>query len=516
MPAAFAKLAKWEIALIIIFMIMALAIRLYHLDQLFTFTYDQGRDMYVLQQIFRGNLTLIGPTTGLPGVFLGPFMYYLLLPGFILGNGSPLIVVKWSLLVVTLAIPFVYFLLKPIVGRFLAWVGFALVILTPGSFEEARQIWNPSYAAPTLLLATYCLFKSQKQPRWLIPSLFLYGLALQTELAYTVFLAPAFGLWVLLQSQLGFWIYNFVRQAIKPLTKYLTKLKPETAPYNWKILILATLAFGATLLPQIMFELRNHFLITTSYLRESSDPTKTVPLPGVLAIRPHQMFAELHHTLTGYAPGFEWLVTLVGLSLIIVLIKMRKSARAWFLAAFFALPLVGMLFHTGNYGNFFGYYLTAHYLPSILILILALSQIRFQKFLALALLIIWLGMFSRYFVIATDVPRYEYSLALQMKALLRARELQQTDRAALDLMVPNLLPINYQYLSEWMSRTGQTTPMDFGITDHQEYILMYEPPSSSRSYTFDPWYKGWHDNAECTVPEKFGILSVERCLRKAI
>src|SRR5690606_27314569 len=118
-----------------------------------TFTYDQGRDMYVLQAITRGDFTLIGPTTGLPGVFLGPLTYYFYLPGFILGNGSPFAVVKWGLILITLVSPLFFFILKRQVGLTLALTGYLIFILTPGAFEEARQIWNPSLVVPMLLIS---------------------------------------------------------------------------------------------------------------------------------------------------------------------------------------------------------------------------------------------------------------------------------------------------------------------------------------------------------------------------
>jgi hypothetical protein len=404
-PTASVRWQKWEWLVIGLLLVIGIMVRWHHLDELFTFTYDQGRDMYVLQNIVRGDVTLIGPTTGLPGVFLGPFMYYLLLPGFLIGSGSPFIVVKWLLLVVTLTLPLVYFLLKPLVGRFLAAVGYILVLFTPGSFEEARQIWNPSLVVPTLLVSTYCLFRSQKDQRWLIPALFAYGLSLQTELAYTVFLAPAFGLWVVTQTDVVHTVVKWLMAKLKFKNKQFQP-NPKTAAYSWKTVLVAGLAFAATLAPQLMFELRNQFLITNSFIRESSDPAKQVPLAFVWDTRPSLIMGELHHSLTGKAKGFEAIGWVVIAALGVVLIKRRNSPKAWFIAGWFALPLIGMMFHRGNYGNWFGYYITAHYLPSILLLILAISHLPNRKLIASALLLIWLGIYSRYFIVATHVARY--------------------------------------------------------------------------------------------------------------
>ena len=47
----------------------------------FAFTYDVGRDMLALWDITHFvDLPFIGPTTGLPGLFYGPWWYWLLSP----------------------------------------------------------------------------------------------------------------------------------------------------------------------------------------------------------------------------------------------------------------------------------------------------------------------------------------------------------------------------------------------------------------------------------------------------
>src|SRR5690348_2771954 len=53
------------------------------------FLFDQGRDMLAVKDIVLGHkLTLIGPFTGLQGVFQGPWHYYLLAIPFVLTGGN--------------------------------------------------------------------------------------------------------------------------------------------------------------------------------------------------------------------------------------------------------------------------------------------------------------------------------------------------------------------------------------------------------------------------------------------
>src|SRR4030042_6358918 len=77
---------------IILFLILAFSafFRLFRLNQLLGFWYDQGRDALVIWDLLhKGKLFLIGPVTGIEGIFLGPFYYYLMAPFYFVGGGSP-------------------------------------------------------------------------------------------------------------------------------------------------------------------------------------------------------------------------------------------------------------------------------------------------------------------------------------------------------------------------------------------------------------------------------------------
>src|SRR5579871_1266589 len=81
------------------------------------FLFDQGRDMLAVKQIVVGHkLTLIGPFTGLQGVFQGPLHYYLLAIPFIITKGN--LFAEYGLMVVLSLIGIVlcYFIGKHISG----------------------------------------------------------------------------------------------------------------------------------------------------------------------------------------------------------------------------------------------------------------------------------------------------------------------------------------------------------------------------------------------------------------
>ncbi|KKU90718.1 MAG: hypothetical protein UY23_C0008G0003 [Candidatus Jorgensenbacteria bacterium GW2011_GWA1_48_11] len=96
---------------ILVFAILAIAllIRVYRIGELLGFYFDQGRDALVIWDFWKnGKLFLIGPTTGIEGVFRGPWYYWLIAPFYILGKGNPV----W---------PSVFLSLTTVVGVFLAY-----------------------------------------------------------------------------------------------------------------------------------------------------------------------------------------------------------------------------------------------------------------------------------------------------------------------------------------------------------------------------------------------------------
>ena len=65
---------------VLIILLLALYLRLYHISEYLTFLGDEGRDVLVVKHILGGDLTLLGPTASVGGFFLGPIYYYFMAP----------------------------------------------------------------------------------------------------------------------------------------------------------------------------------------------------------------------------------------------------------------------------------------------------------------------------------------------------------------------------------------------------------------------------------------------------
>ena len=73
-----------------VLLLFAFFLRVYRVNEILGFYYDQGRDgLIIWDLIYKGKFFLIGPTTGIAGIFRGPFYYYLIAPFYLLGGGDP-------------------------------------------------------------------------------------------------------------------------------------------------------------------------------------------------------------------------------------------------------------------------------------------------------------------------------------------------------------------------------------------------------------------------------------------
>src|SRR5260221_4690998 len=97
----------WQQAL---FVLLGFLLRIWNFHNSLYFIYDQGRDAVALEKIVSGHPVLVGPTTGLGGLFLVPLWYYISLPGFLLTGGNPYGMCLWAIFLSCLALPMFWFL----------------------------------------------------------------------------------------------------------------------------------------------------------------------------------------------------------------------------------------------------------------------------------------------------------------------------------------------------------------------------------------------------------------------
>ncbi len=239
----------WVIILILVVVASTLIKGAEVMNGNFPFTTDQGRDMVdIRHMVVTLSPRLVGPTTSINGVLLGPFWYYFNLIPFVIGGGDPSFIVYWQITWYQISVLALWFVLKR-KSQSLASIISILLLLMPLGFNTARYFWNAN-SMPFFTIfyfAALILAVQNKSNRNLVMLGLISGLAMQIEAAFGIIFFPfAFLYFTVCHSRPD-------RESIK--VKFI------------KILPLI-LGFFVTLLPQILFELKHGFIMTKILLAE--------------------------------------------------------------------------------------------------------------------------------------------------------------------------------------------------------------------------------------------------------
>ncbi|MFH1561546.1 MAG: glycosyltransferase family 39 protein, partial [Patescibacteria group bacterium] len=333
-----------EFCLVFGLWLVALFLRCYRLDDLLGFYYDQGRDgLKVLEMLTLKDWPAIGPTTGLAGIFLGPFWFYLIAPFYFIGRGNPAVAAAFIALIDSFSIVLLYLFAKKFFNQKVALVSAGIWTFSYYLIRSARWFSNPSpvpFFAILLLWALAEWLVSKKEKQIVLVSICL-AVITQLEMASAVFYYPA--------------ILAF-------LVLFKVNLK---ALFRSKWFWLATAIFVAFLIPQMVFELKNDFIMSKNVFgffggSVNSDTGQSWALPTIEVVRDRiqyyyqTFFSKIDPKLE--APAILAAIWLLGLVLIFAF-KERKSQVLKLSFVFFLCPLVFLFFFVGNYGNLYDYYL---------------------------------------------------------------------------------------------------------------------------------------------------------------
>lgn len=219
----------------------------------FYYLVDQSRDLLLAQSLVLDHkLTLIGPRTGIGGIFHGPLWIYMIAPFFAIANGNPFWTLVPLFMLVSLSIVAVGFF----VGARLynKWVGLLFALLLAISAPLVQTVPFTTNAQVTPLIFLFYLFSIIQFLRgkeiYFIFALFFTGLGFQFESAFAV-------LWI-------------------PLTLLAIMFRKKIP--HVKNIVFGICAFFFAVGTFILFDVRHQFLMTSAAIKLFFTPTK--PLPG--------------------------------------------------------------------------------------------------------------------------------------------------------------------------------------------------------------------------------------------
>lgn len=413
---------------------LALFLRVYRVDQLLGFYYDQGRDAKVIWDLgHQGKLFLIGPTTGIEGIFLGPFFYYLLAPAYLIGGGDPVGPAVEVAVINVLGVAALY-----VIGRkyYTVTTGLVAAGMVAVSFQLVQvQRWlaNPAPLPLFALTVVWCLLAivhgRGKWWHWAGMGLTI-GLSLQLEAAAAVFFLPA--------------------------TLFILLVFRRRVQWRWPWLGLLAGAFLITLMPQVIFDLRHQHLLLNAFKNF---------LVGERSFRP-EVTSRLSFYFGAFAgklvPDLSVAKYWIGSLLVLAVTVRRKiwSPASGLLLIWWLTPLIGLLFYHGNYGYVWDYYFTGVY-PAAILLVAAIVVSAWQRgLLAKILIVVMGGIFLQHnlaLLKSTLTSGVDGSTHVSLGTSLAAVDWVYQDAADkqfnVDVYVPPVIPHAYDYLFLWRGVT---------------------------------------------------------------
>lgn len=479
-------LEKFRVAIILT---VAFVLRVFRIDQLLGFYYDQGRDALVIWDlIHKGKLFLIGPTTGIEGIFRGPWYYWLIAPFYFLSRGNPVYPSIFLSLTTILALYFAYKIGEKIGGT---TSGLLAIIIGGFSYNivmASRWLSNPTPMFLVSMIFLYSLFMiiDGKKLAWLITA-FCLGLAMQFGSTTEIFYFPALLIFIYWQR--------------------------KNLP-NWKVISLSVIIFLITLAPQFIFDIKHDgilsnniykFIFANDSFKLSFWETVKIRLPFYFNIVSSKLFPISTELSKIFISTFA-----------VILVVQRKilfkNKNFLIILIFLLSPLIGMLFFQGNEGNVYDYYFTGYYLIFILVFSIVYGstwQYLWGKILIITFLFFFVKensyLIKKYLVFQITEPS-RIILDNQKEAIDWIYKDAGNRNFNVDVYVPPVIPYAYNYLFTWLG-----TEKYHKLPEDNRVSLLYtlyeiDPPHPER---LDAWLARQKGIGKVIKEASFGGITVQ-------
>jgi 4-amino-4-deoxy-L-arabinose transferase-like glycosyltransferase len=489
---------KLVYSLLLAILVGAFVVRVYKVDDLLGFYYDQGRDALVIWKLWNDSKPfLIGPITGLAGIFLGPAYYYLIAPFYLVSSGNPIGPAIFLSFLSVCALLVMYILGTKMhsrrAGILAAFIGgFSYYIVLAG-----RWLSNPTPILLTSMLLIWALWEivHGASKKWWIAVSLLVGLSLQFE------------------SASGFFYI--------PIVLVIALIYKSSFP-DTKALAVSIFVFLVTLLPQILFNFRHENLLLNNFLNLFiSEKSFSASIGDVLLLR-LQYFWEVYRTKI--FPGWNaqaLLFALISLSGICIHWYTQRDKKTMILfGVFLGIPAIGYTLFQGNHGNIYDYYLTGYYLPILLFFAIGLAVVS-ENIIGKCILAIFILLFVRYngeivgnYLRATDYNGIYLGNEVDAVNWIYESAIKNNTHWNLDVYVPPVIPYSYDYLFLWQGDKRCKVTL-CGLTKDETVSTLYllyeqDPPHPER---LNAWLSKYENTTILKEESAFGGIVVQKRLR---
>lgn len=493
------EILSHKLVYLFLFLILLIAffIRVYRVMDLMGFYYDQGRDGLVIWDLWHNHKPfLIGPITGLKGIFLGPFYYYLIAPFYLIGAGNPGYPSVFLSFTSVAAVFMLHVLGTKMHSRFTGLLAAFIGAFSYNIFTLSRWVSNPTPMLLLSMLLFWCLWEiatlEKKKTAWFwVSAVTTIGVSLHFESASAIFYLPMFTVFAI-------WQYK--------------KLP------NIKYIFISGVLFFSTFLPQIVFNFRHDNLLLKNFLDLLFGERAFRGLTKFIFEERMKYFWGVYIGKIFLGSGTAAIIfTTVSLAGLATAYKKFKKQIILF-AIFFIIPSIGYLLFQGNYGNIYDYYTIGYFMPLILFFSIGMGEIN-KHVGGFLIVILYIYSFSilnfipiKNYLTATAASRpiaLEDQLAAVNWVFEDAKNINQNFN--IDVYVPPVIPHAYDYLFLWQGtrRCGDSL---CGLTKNENLAVLYtlyeaDPPNPHR---LDAWLNRQIGIGKVVEEVQFGQITVQR------
>jgi hypothetical protein len=435
----------------------------------FTLWYDPARDLLSAWD----NLmkpTLIGPTSGIPGLFYGPYWIWLLSFGLLFSKNPIIVTLITATLPYFILFPFIWFRLSKLFDKTSLILGWLLLMLGNGMIY-ATQLWNP-YPAPLITLAAIALLIStnlEKLKKSTFFALFFVGILLGLVVNFHI----SFGISLLLGTAIFYLVDSFVayKQANK---KDHLKILRTRSLFAGTIIIGIVVAF----IPTLLFEMRHGFHQMQTLLHTFSKYGAVVGLKGLSKAEIFQEFLHTFGKLLHVPSIFAGILFLMLIILLGYSFKKKKAltvyneSRILFLS--FSL-LLGDIFIYFSAKNPVWQY---HFIGVDIILLIFVTYCSTKFSIFRKVLVVW-----TFIIVVSSIVTFVQSIKTDQTFFQQQQTIVRTitvDAKKNDYTVyaysPSIYIYDYSYLFRWLAQ--KDIPYDPGqIKVASNIVYLIVPPN---------------------------------------
>ena len=481
---------KFVYLLLLIILGFGLFLRVYNLNAILGFYYDQGRDALSIWNLWHlGNIPFIGPTTGIAGIFRGPFYYYLIAPFYLIGNGNPVYPSVFLSVTTVMASGLMYYLGFKIQSRVTGLIAAIISCFSFNIIMASRWLSNPTPMLLLSMLFVWMLILIVEGKRWAwAPATFIATVSL--------FHFGSAGE-----------VFYFV--ALLILAIWQRKHLP-----NGKITILCIILFFIAVLPLIAFDIKNHGLIAGNIKNFLiTDQSFKLPTWKFISDKFDFYYDVFTNKIFNGRYNFErFLLSGILLFFVYHLDKLIKKAGVKVLMLLLSSVILGLIFFQGNFGNIYDYYLTGYYLPFLLLFSVALGYMwkyRLGKIFVIYFIYIFLtnnAAILKFKLMDKGNGPNSISFWAQKEAIGWIYKDAKDKDFNVDVYVPPVIPYAYDYLFEWKANK-------FLVEENVSLLYLLYEHDPDHQERLDAWMARQKGIGVSEVVNKFGAITVERRIR---